>query len=269
MKIRDIYKSDYSLNFVEVMRQHWFDGETWSCINQPKEKHLFLYLDGCCATYKMKNGREVEAKSGDFMYVSAGCEYQARFYGCESERSGTVGVNFRLYDSLGNYVVDPDEISVYSYDGLRALMVEIERLSYSLCDVPMKYNVVLYEIFNLVGDRIYSEEYRHGGFEVIRAGAEYLNKHFAEDISIEEIADYCNISSVYFRRLFKLHTGMSPVEYRTHLRLLHAAELLRYGEASVSEISERLGFVDSSYFVKRFREKYGETPLSYRKRDKF
>jgi len=79
----------------------------------------------------------------------------------------------------------------------------------------------------------------------------------------------CNISSVYFRRLFKEQTGMSPTEYRTHLRLVQGAELLRFGTASVSEISDRLGFVDSAYFAKIFKEKYGVTPLAYRKHSEF
>ena len=62
---------------------------------------------------------------------------------------------------------------------------------------------------------------------------------------------------------------MSPTEYRTHLRLMHAAELLRFGTASVSDITERLGFVDSAYFAKKFKERYGVTPLTYRKQCKF
>lgn len=269
MKLWDIYRSDYTVKFSGAMRQRWFEGEVWSCMSSPKKMHMFLYLDGCSAIYRMKDGREIRANSGDFMYVSAGCEYQALFYNCENERAGTLGVNFELFDERGEYVTDPFEIGVFSYDGLRVLMVEIERLSYSLCDVPMKYNALLYGIFNLIGDGISSEEYRQGGFELIRAGAEYLNKHFNEDISTEELAGMCCVSSVYFRRLFKLHTGMTPNEYRTHMRLVHAEELLKYGEAPISEISERLGFTDSSYFVKIFKEKYGQTPLSYRKRRKF
>jgi two-component system response regulator YesN len=42
-------------------------------------------------------------------------------------------------------------------------------------------------------------------------------------------------------------------------------EVFTFSAASVYEISEMLGFTDSSYFIKKFREKYGKTPLEYRK----
>ncbi|MBE6643857.1 MAG: AraC family transcriptional regulator [Ruminococcaceae bacterium] len=268
MILSGLCNSEYTVSYVNFLRSYRYDGEIWSCLGQPKEQHLFVYLDGCSALYVMKNGREIRAEQGDFMYIPAGAEYKAHFNSEQSARSSTVGVNFLLFSKDGKFISDPDGIEVFDGEAFRLSMVEIERLSYSLSCAPMRYNYILYGIFNQLSERLRGKSGGEG-FELIRAGVEYLSENFGEDISIEEISAMCNVSSVYFRRLFKLHTGMSPGEYRTHLRLMHAAELLRYGEAPISEISERLGFTDSSYFVKRFKEKYGKTPLSYRKRAKF
>ena len=203
------------------------------------------------------------------MYISAGCEYKAHFFHDGSREHSTIGVNFALFGKGGQFITDSDEIEFFNSEAARSLMLELERLSYSLCEFPMKLNTAIYRIFDILGEGVCSQNRSAAGFDVIRCGVEYLHKHFAEEVGVEELSAICNISSVYFRRIFKAQTGMSPTEYRTHLRLIHAEELLRFGNSPVSEISDRLGFTDSAYFSKIFKQKHGITPLAYRKRLKF
>ena len=84
-------------------------------------------------------------------------------------------------------------------------------------------------------------------------------------IPISELAKSCNISEVYFRKLFKKEMGVSPVEYRNRLRLERAKQYLEYGDISVQEISDELGYSTVSHFIKIFREEFGVPPLEYRK----
>ena len=269
MKIQELYKTEYRVSFVNLIRQSWREGEIWSCIGMPKVNHLLLYLDGCFASYELKNGRTVKASPGDVMYISAGCEYKAHFFHDGAREHSTIGVNFALFGKDSHFITDSDVVEVFTSEAARSLMLELERLSYSLCDSPMKFNTAIYRIFDTLGEGIYSQKGSDAGFDLIRCGVEYLHKHFSEDVGVEELSAMCNISSVYFRRIFKAQTGMSPIEYRTHLRLIHAEELLRFGNSPVNEISDRLGFVDSAYFSKVFKEKHGISPLAYRKRVKF
>ena len=269
MKIQELYKTEYRVSFVNLIRQSWREGEIWSCIGMPKVNHLLLYLDGCFASYELKNGRTVKASPGDVMYISAGCEYKAHFFHDGAREHSTIGVNFALFGKDSHFITDSDEVEVFTSEAARSLMLELERLSYSLCDSPMKFNTAIYRIFDTLGEGIYSQKGSDAGFDLIRCGVEYLHKHFSEDVGVEELSAMCNISSVYFRRIFKAQTGMSPIEYRTHLRLIHAEELLRFGNSPVNEISDRLGFVDSAYFSKVFKEKHGISPLAYRKQVKF
>jgi AraC-like DNA-binding protein len=89
-----------------------------------------------------------------------------------------------------------------------------------------------------------------------------------ENPSISKLAKLCNISEVYFRKQFKAHVGVSPLEYRNSLRLSRARSYLEYGEISVQEISDTLGYSTVSHFIKEFKNYYGFSPLKYRKLSK-
>lgn len=66
-------------------------------------------------------------------------------------------------------------------------------------------------------------------------------------------------------RLMDKYFNITPNAYIIELRLNHAANLLRYSQMSVNEISEKVGYTSKSHFMKIFKEKYGHTPLQYRK----
>lgn len=82
---------------------------------------------------------------------------------------------------------------------------------------------------------------------------------------MEDLIGAANISRSEAFRCFKQYAGVSPVAYLNDYRLAKAAGLLAGTEQNVTEICFACGFADTSYFVKRFREKYGVPPLKYRK----
>ena len=99
------------------------------------------------------------------------------------------------------------------------------------------------------------------------AGAlRYLNEHIEENPTVSELAELCGISEVYFRKQFKTFMGTSPIEYRNALRLERACSYLEYGEISVQEISDMLGYATVSHFIKEFKKRHGCSPLKYRMR---
>ncbi|MBQ8551841.1 MAG: helix-turn-helix transcriptional regulator [Clostridia bacterium] len=93
----------------------------------------------------------------------------------------------------------------------------------------------------------------------------YLSEHIEENPTVAELAALCNISEVYFRKQFKCHMGMTPLEYRNALRLGRARSYLEYGDISVQEISDMIGYSNVSHFIKEFKRQYGSSPLKYRK----
>lgn len=92
---------------------------------------------------------------------------------------------------------------------------------------------------------------------------EYIGEHYAEDLSIAQLAKICFFSEYHFMRFFKKYMGTSCLEYVKDLRLEKAAELLSQGETPVLEASLSSGFPNLSYFYREFKKKYGMTPKQF------
>lgn len=94
----------------------------------------------------------------------------------------------------------------------------------------------------------------------------FISTHYASNIEIEWIARHVSFLSVsHLNRLFKERTGVSPHHFLKQVRLDHAAQVLRTSTDSVAAITKRSGYRNTSHFVRDFREKFGITPLVYRR----
>lgn len=267
-KIYDFYKTEYRVRFVNALRQNWREQKEWSCIGYPKTLHLFLYLSGMNATYTDKDGKTYEAKSGDLVYAPKGAEYKVRFHSFENDRSYSLGLNFFLWDESGEEAAFSDSLKIFSGEsGAVMLVKEAERLSFAPTPIPNKQNAILYNLLSELGQRAEDKKNRNN-FKLIERGLIYMTEHLEEDVSVEELAKMCNLSAVYFRKLFKRHTGKTPTQYRIDLRLEKAKHYLKYGELSVRELAETLGYSDAAYFIKQFKEEFSLSPLSYRMKTK-
>jgi two-component system, response regulator YesN len=95
----------------------------------------------------------------------------------------------------------------------------------------------------------------------------YLKAHFSEQVSISEIAATFNLEPSYLSRMFKNHTGISPMEYLTKLRIEKAKELiLSDPNIMLKDIMEIVGYNNQYYFSKIFKTVMGITPSEYRNR---
>ena len=94
--------------------------------------------------------------------------------------------------------------------------------------------------------------------------AAYMEYHFREDISIEDLASMSGMSSRHFRRVFHDIYGTSPLKYLHTLRIRSAARLLRSTDLPVTEIAIRSGYPDGNYFSGKFKQLMGMPPLKYR-----
>jgi AraC-like DNA-binding protein len=101
--------------------------------------------------------------------------------------------------------------------------------------------------------------------ELVRQVVGYLSTQYAEPVTIETMAEALGYSRAYLSRVFKRHTGMTPVAFLTQARVDHGRRLLRERpELTVEQIASSVGFRDGLYFSKQFRRHYGESPTEYR-----
>lgn len=93
----------------------------------------------------------------------------------------------------------------------------------------------------------------------------YIQKNYGSEIKVKNIADSAAISESECLRCFQSTIGITPIQYVKQYRIQKAAELLILSDWSVSDIGNRCGFYDMSYFSKEFRKTYFCTPSEYRK----
>ena len=93
---------------------------------------------------------------------------------------------------------------------------------------------------------------------------EYIDAHYAEELSISALASLCYFSEYHFMRFFKRFMGTSCLNYIKNLRLEKAAELLGQNGLTPLDVSLSAGFHNLSYFYREFRKKYGVTPGDFR-----
>lgn len=90
----------------------------------------------------------------------------------------------------------------------------------------------------------------------------WTEQHFAEKISLEEIAAKVGYNKHYFCNKFKAATGETYLQYLNNLRVFHACKMLKKGY-SLNEICDRCGFENMSYFIQLFKKIVGTTPKQY------
>lgn len=260
VSVSKLYGCNYSVNVVNSLRQYWRAHKTFDCIGEPKAKNMLLYLDGCKARYTMKDKSKLYAPSGSLVYIPQNCEYHVGFYDFENSLSNTVGINFYIYDEAGEPFVLSDSILIFDSINCKDTVEKINSAGEGsvICYGIMKAGV--YTLLSQIGE----ENKIPHKFRIIEKGIRNLEKDLSPDISISDIAKMCNVSEIYFRRLFKEYAGISPVEYRIKSRIDRAKLHLEYSGLSIGEIAGLLGFTDVSYFCRQFRKYIGMTPLKYR-----
>ncbi len=92
----------------------------------------------------------------------------------------------------------------------------------------------------------------------------YINEHFHENITLEQVADQAGFSKFYFSRIFKQYTDISFYQYLNRKRIMHAASLLMEPDISVSEVAKRCGFDSISAFIRMFKIHKGCKPSEFK-----
>ncbi|MDD7643284.1 MAG: response regulator [bacterium] len=92
----------------------------------------------------------------------------------------------------------------------------------------------------------------------------YIQEHYMEDIDFGSFAETMGFSSAYLTKIFKKHTGTTPIKMLTEVRIHKAKQLLTTTSMSIQEIGSAVGYPDQFHFSKTFRKIVSVNPTSYR-----
>ena len=205
---------------------------------------------------------------GQITYVQNGKEYisdkdcavilpKGGTYYIKRNKTGAFPViNFECADAF------TDTVTVIPLEDARELISDYEKLKRDLCFEENRAKVfsVFYGMLHKIGREVIPRE--------LMPAIQRIKSAYADpSLTNETLSWECNISEVYFRRLFKEHFGISPKQYVIDVRLQHAKQLLAEGKLSLSLIAEASGFTNQYHLSRLFKERVGLTPSEYRKKN--
>lgn len=100
-------------------------------------------------------------------------------------------------------------------------------------------------------------------FRRLECARAYLHAHVERPVPLSELAGAAGLSGFHLARYFSAAFGEPPGRYHRQLRLSHAADLLRRGDATVTDIARRAGYGELSAFSHAFRRQFGAPPSAF------
>lgn len=222
------------------------------------------------------NGSEITVKKGSVMLLSPRIPHATRF----PEGGGKYNMlQFRLENYLGdninvgkyfNRFIQSASVpySVFESEALCSVIDKIfeefkeKKIEYILIIKGLIYNVVALLIREGIlphSNVTYSEPILK-----VLPSISYIEEHYSEKITLDEIAAVQRLAPSYFCRLFKKASGTGFVDYLNFVRICKSERMLSHGDRSILEISYELGFSSVSYFNRLFKKYKNCTPSEYR-----
>jgi signal transduction histidine kinase/DNA-binding response OmpR family regulator len=160
-------------------------------------------------------------------------------------------------------------IPVIVITGQALTEAEIQRLNRGVAAILSKGIFTAAETLG----RIETALARPGGFShtaqrIVPRAIAYLQAHYAEPITRDDIARHVAISGNYLTECFRQALGITPMTYLTRYRLQRAQHLLDTTDLPITEIAAETGFAEISHFTHTFKRETGVSPHAYRRRQR-
>lgn len=106
-------------------------------------------------------------------------------------------------------------------------------------------------------------QHLYANIDVVIAAQSYIDSHFCENISLNDVASAIHVSSSYLSRYFKQRTGITVSDAITHQKIELAKKLLRENKLKIYEIAQAVGYADNTYFSYVFKKVTGVSAKDY------
>ena len=155
-------------------------------------------------------------------------------------------------------------VHINVYEEIRRIFGEI----YNLAEEPVSFEHDL-EMINLIYNffrALFRNRKARGNIDPTDTAIRIMDLNYNTHLSVENMAKTLYLNPIYFSRIFKEKTGMSPKRYILKKRIERAKYLLENTDFAIGEISNSVGYEDALYFSRIFKKAEGCSPKEYREK---
>jgi len=195
---------------------------------------------------------EVSLNAQPLEYIVLGIE------GMELETGDGGNGQFSILDHVGSVEVS---------GCLRNILREMEQKNPGYEEVCQAYmEILIIRLMRRTSLSVPAEPQVNAGNRQCAAVRRYIDLHFKEALSLDQLAEEAHMNKYYLSHTFKKEYGVSPINYMISRRIEESKYLLAETDLSMSQIAQLLGFSSLSYFSQVFRRTQEASPMEYRQR---
>lgn len=233
-------------------------------------KNGILYITEGETHFFEENGNELTADCGKLILLPKGHRYRMQYV---SPKTSFILVNFDAVSPSGTPVTLSDKLEMLTKEGadkrIANILNKMKDCSPSEdSSTVFRLKELFYRLLSVIFEEDVLIDTSKPKYANIIPGVTMLRRNYLENIAIPQLAAACNISVSSFRALFTECYGMSPIQYRNHLRIKRAKTLLADGGYTVADVAAQSGFDNVSYFIRFYKKVTGETPSETQTKNK-
>ncbi|CAM3912049.1 AraC family transcriptional regulator [Cohnella lubricantis] len=231
----------------------------WEIIEQTIDFHDLTFVVGGKTNYFV-DGVQYTIEAGDVIYIPVGSVRQAHTF--KQSPAHSYAFNFKW---LPNSRTDPLPLQTVTKNVITSELIGyLKQYSHIWMSKQPGYVMQARALFMLIIHRLITITSRNSALikadHRVNQVISFVAEHYPEELDLSRMAQIVNLHPVYLGKLFKQYMGYSFKEYLNMIRVNHAEMLLSTGGFSVSQVAERCGFRDISYFSNVFKSVKGYPP---------
>jgi AraC-like DNA-binding protein len=246
-----LYSTDFGLKIYSIHTLSWEKQKKYA---YPRPYHaLSLRLKGQADF--VHNDKVFSVKENDIIFVPKNYDYTLNAYQQES----VIVIHF---DST----VPFPEIQTFTPTDPSVFVSLFNQLEKTYSQHQVGYKQKLYSLFYEILEQVQIQREKEYSRNIalpnyFKKSIDYLNANFTDpELTVESLAKIANVSTVYYRKIFKSVLGISPCKHLCNMRLKKAKNLLKTGYYTVEQVAYDCGFNDSKYFSTCYKNMYGISP---------
>lgn len=138
---------------------------------------------------------------------------------------------------------------------------------FSNCMLKMYFQTLVVRILRYINDAsiLIVNNNTRATDEALQIAVDYINEHFKNNITLDDMAELLHLNPSYFSKKFKSANGLGFKEYLNNVRINHSEKLLLETGMSITEIAFECGYDNSNYYGDAFKKVNGVSPSTFRK----